>query len=361
MAQSAKGLLKPFWKHWPAILIYFVVVAAAYWSIETPNGLRIAAVLAIPYGMIVAFLTLFTGDDISVPRMVQFCYAFTIFAALAVALPLVLFPFWPNLDEKMRGAPVGILLGCVQLEGKEKSELNCNETATAQWVINIGGAVGGEYHPSQPAPVAEETPSATLTAGVEETPTTESVEETPTAEGAEGSPTPEQPTPEPTPTREQTQVAEPIPTSKDSAGGEAWRPVEISGGLVVPVYFVLIAVIGAVVSMIRRVPEYQRRAGLGYAEHYAKLPDPRPVSRAPISAAAAREYLVFQIMQVVSAPLIAIVAYQLIDSTELATSVTLAFVSGFASETVLLLIRGATDKLAPAKVAEEPTNLPSRS
>jgi hypothetical protein len=52
-------------------------------------------------------------------------------------------------------------------------------------------------------------------------------------------------------------------------------------------------------------------------------------------------------MQVISAPLIAITAYYLIEPELRATSVALAFTSGFASETVLLAIRALVEKLKP--------------
>ena len=61
----------------------------------------------------------------------------------------------------------------------------------------------------------------------------------------------------------------------------------------------------------------------------------------------AREYLVFQIMQVISAPLIAVTAYYLVEPGSRATSVALAFTSGFASETVLLVIRALVEKMGP--------------
>jgi hypothetical protein len=61
-----------------------------------------------------------------------------------------------------------------------------------------------------------------------------------------------------------------------------------------------------------------------------------------------REYLVFQIVQFVSAPFIAAVAYYLISPSSTAATVALAFAAGFASETVLLYVRAAVEKVAPA-------------
>jgi hypothetical protein len=107
----------------------------------------------------------------------------------------------------------------------------------------------------------------------------------------------------------------------------------IRGGLVVPLYVLVLALIGGAVSMTRRVPEYQRRA---------------MSSQDPFTNQQARESLVFQIMQVFSAPLIAIAAYYIIQPTTSMSAVVLGFGSGFASEPILLMIRGLVEKLSPA-------------
>ena len=54
-----------------------------------------------------------------------------------------------------------------------------------------------------------------------------------------------------------------------------------------------------------------------------------------------------QIMQVLSAPLIALTAYNLVAPGSLATSVVVGFSSGFASESILLMIRSLADELSP--------------
>jgi hypothetical protein len=91
---------------------------------------------------------------------------------------------------------------------------------------------------------------------------------------------------------------------------------------------------GAAVSMTRRVPEYQERLIPG-------TPD-------SITREEARQYLVFQVMQVISAPMIAIVAYHMVEPETPKVSVLLGFISGFASETILLHILAAARKLTPS-------------
>ena len=114
---------------------------------------------------------------------------------------------------------------------------------------------------------------------------------------------------------------------------------ELKGGLVVPLYIVLLALMGGSVSMIRRVPEYQRQAT---AQSSYKNADKVP-SITPIRA---RELVVFQIMQVFTAPLIAVTAFSVFDPDTVTSGALLGFLSGFTSETILLRLRVATDALS---------------
>ncbi|MCK5353608.1 MAG: hypothetical protein KAJ63_00705, partial [Methyloprofundus sp.] len=84
---------------------------------------------------------------------------------------------------------------------------------------------------------------------------------------------------------------------------------EITGGLVVPLYFVVLALLGGAISLTRRVPEYQKRS----AENYQGTVNAK---ESFMSYEQVRESLAFQIIQFISAPLIAIVAYHLIEPTE---------------------------------------------
>lgn len=67
--------------------------------------------------------------------------------------------------------------------------------------------------------------------------------------------------------------------------------------------------------------------------------------KAPLDPDTARDYLIFQIMQVLSAPLIAVVAYSLADPSDVGIVVALGFIAGFSSEAVLLVIRAAFDRI----------------
>ena len=125
--------------------------------------------------------------------------------------------------------------------------------------------------------------------------------------------------------------------------GDAGYTVE--GGLVVPFHLIVLSLVGGAVSLTRRIPEYQKQSAPGYVG----------TKDAPLlTPAQLREYLVFQIIQFISAPFIAAVAYYVLAPATVGATVGLAFAAGFASETVLLWIRGVVDKLRPEGTQDEP-------
>ena len=117
------------------------------------------------------------------------------------------------------------------------------------------------------------------------------------------------------------------------------RPfVEVLGGVAVPLFVVVLALIGGAVSISRRIPEFQRRNDRNYV----------PTADEPaMPAFRVRESVVFQIMQLVSAPFLAIATLQVIEPNNLASASTLAFATGFFSETILYMIRGMVNGLKP--------------
>jgi hypothetical protein len=121
-------------------------------------------------------------------------------------------------------------------------------------------------------------------------------------------------------------------------------PVHIRGGLVVPLYFVIVALMGGAVSLLRRVPEIQRRS-----EHDYVGTEKEP----KLSPGEVRERLGFQIIQFISAPLIAVAAYHAIGPESRTASVALGFTSGFASESILLMIRGVVEGIKPQSVTQQ--------
>lgn len=132
----------------------------------------------------------------------------------------------------------------------------------------------------------------------------------------------------------------PRPLQPDPHGRfEPRQFVEVHGGLTVPLFVVVLAFIGAAVSLSRRIPEYQRRSEGDY-----KATEAEPA----MAAFQARESVVFQIMQLVSAPFLALTTWYIVGPTTLAGAVGLAFITGFLSEHVLLMIRGMAEGIRPA-------------
>jgi hypothetical protein len=120
-------------------------------------------------------------------------------------------------------------------------------------------------------------------------------------------------------------------------GSPANRAV-VEGGITVPFPFLIVALFGGAISLSRRVPEIQRRADTSYVA----------TAEAPkLTCADLREKMLFQIIQFISAPMIAIVAYQAFKPGSETAAAALAFVCGFGSETVLLRIRSLMDGIKP--------------
>lgn len=113
---------------------------------------------------------------------------------------------------------------------------------------------------------------------------------------------------------------------------------EVKDGLLIPLYFIIMALMGGSISLTRRLPELQKQAG---SEHIATDKQPR------LSQYEFREHLIFQMVQFISAPFLAILAYYLIEPSNITNAVVLAFTAGFASETILLMVRSVANKITP--------------
>ncbi len=113
---------------------------------------------------------------------------------------------------------------------------------------------------------------------------------------------------------------------------------EVKDGLLIPLYFIIMALMGGSISLTRRLPELQKQAG---SEHIGSEKQPK------LSQYEFREHLIFQMVQFISAPFLAILAYYLVDPSDTTSSVALAFTAGFASESILLMIRSVANKITP--------------
>jgi hypothetical protein len=267
----------------PSIVALIILIRHQYWYFAIIYGFLSVALF---WG-----LYIFTGvvTNSKLNQIIRYCYLFTGVALAVSILPWAaptLFPASPT------AAPLGVLRGCAKPTKEPAAntgipgEVLC-DSDNYQWIINIGGVV---------EPWSGEKSATTQSS----------------------------------------------PGGGSAASGEGAAPLrgQVRGGVVVPLYVIVLALIGSAVSMTRRVPEYQRRA---------------MDSQDPLTNVQARENLVFQIMQVLSAPLIAITVYYIIKPDTPMTSVVLGFGSGFASEPILLMIRSLVEKLSPAQAAEPST------
>ncbi|WP_176060958.1 hypothetical protein [Paraburkholderia sp. BCC1876] len=116
----------------------------------------------------------------------------------------------------------------------------------------------------------------------------------------------------------------------------------IEGGFVLPYYIVLLSFLGASISLTRRIPELQKRSEPAYIGT-----DDEP----NLDFRTVREAVVFQIMQLVTAPFVAMVAFYAIAPNSAASGIAVGFLSGFSSELVLLQIRGVVEGLFPKSVS----------
>ena len=124
---------------------------------------------------------------------------------------------------------------------------------------------------------------------------------------------------------------------------------EVRDGFVVPLVMVVLALIGAAINLLRRIPEFQKRTQVGFIGTAVE---------APLLPCEAREFTVLQVLQLLSAPLIVMVAVHVVAPQSLTTALALAFISGFSSETVLLRIRALVQ--GPEKTLTQATSQPPR-
>ncbi|WP_166839974.1 hypothetical protein [Rheinheimera pleomorphica] len=119
----------------------------------------------------------------------------------------------------------------------------------------------------------------------------------------------------------------------------------ITGGVVVPVYFLILALLGALINMARKIPEFQRRVSSSYHQNYKYWLAKNPDLALPMSGAYARETVIFQVVQVLCAPGVAIIAFSWAKPEAIGANVVLAFAAGFSSEMFLMAVRGVAERM----------------
>lgn len=295
-----------------------------------------------------------------VRKMVVFCYVFMLLTLGAAVSPFILLMLLPQaavfaIYSYMPDSPVALVVGCVHDSRPEYShwEIVCQpgDQYMNEWLVSIGGLVlqvGPTYLPSG-GNVTAPAPSATisneggatsaepslakfaLVAATSETLHTAAapIKKTEAPNGASAQEHPG--APEAAPSLGGSDLYGPwTPDVNLLSGYWNFPPMVIHGGITVPLYFIIVALVGASISLTRKVPEYQR--------HFFD-------EDKPFDAFEMREQLVLQILQFLSAPFLAITGYILITPAGPTTSIPLAFVAGYSSETVLRLITSAIENV----------------
>lgn len=256
----------------------------------------------------------------AIARMVRFCYFFTLLSLVIVVSPLAALNALPasittSYYIAMAESPVALVLGCVHYRNPEDraNEVACKADRLAnEWLFNIGGLVLQRlpYNQTYAGLPPEESSPSGLAASAESDPTDTTTD---WVDYHVGTPLYDLP------------------------------PMTIHEGVTVPFYFILIALFGAAVSLVRRVPEIQRR--------YLSKND-------QLDAAGTRELLVSQVLQFLSAPIIAITAYAVFAPSGPSSSVVLAFVSGFSSDAIIAAFKGIADGIISTAKGPGASQLP---
>jgi hypothetical protein len=283
------------WMPWLALIVMLGFAVATLWG---GGHVRTVALLGVIVLLAIWFVACFTGDASATLRHgFVFAYAFT-FASFALLItPLVVNEHTPSAARPPEGA-LQLVSGCVKAATPDSSDAVSRVTRCPDWAVSGVAAASsdGGYENARRFPWLVSIGGVTVRQYV------------------------------------------PILAKPDYTPQDSFAVIE--GGLAVPLFVIVLAFIGGAVSLSRRIPEYQRRSSPGYVATAGGDP--------PLSELQARESVVFQIMQLVSAPFLAVATWYAVTPTTLAAAAGLAFGTGFASEPLLLMIRGMVDGLRPA-------------
>ncbi len=273
-------------------------IFAGYAIASLKEGYNALAIIVI---MVSLYITLFTGDitEVKLKGMIRYTYVFTVLALIGSIVPFM----YISAEDVAPDSPVGLMHGCVERSNKDSfpDEVLCDRKVESEnspngignnrlWFVNIGGST-----------IYDESETKSLN--------------------------------------------EPDKSGSSVKSTKKLSLHKVSGGIVVPLYVIVLSLMGAAISMTRRVPEYQR----SYFPQVTGTGGKSRTNDGTISAkrikdyARLRELLVFQIMQVLSAPMIATVGYYLVAPGTKMASVVIAFVSGFASGVILVAVRATAD------------------
>jgi hypothetical protein len=286
------------------------------------------------------FLLAFTGSPTPARMgwMVRYCYFFCFLAVATAIVPFFLLdasidgssPMNRKVSDKtsmaegmqtslnrylMGNKAIGVVVGCrkVGTDKPVQPYVDCEQSGF-QWVVHIGGTlnkVTGANKQSDANRYAESSTSPGFQYAGYQLPATSSGADWAVLASA---------------------MKDGILTDKMQ---EVPKRYFVEGGIIFPLYLIVISLIGGAVSLTRRVPVMQ-------CHLWANTQEVAMDKRYKV-----RQDLILQMMQFVSAPFVAVIAFSMLEPTSVAMAVGGAFLSGFASEYVLLTISNLFDKLKP--------------
>lgn len=226
----------------------------------------------------------------------------------------------------MEQAPIGLIKGTAK--GIERP----------QWLVNVGGAVV----PAQEVPITEETgapPAKAVPAKEPEIGHPSSVD-APTA------------TPSATPQRSRTPQENIALDEPRQVPGFAL----VRGGLAVPFYVIILAMLGAGINMTKKVPDIQKTYNCSVLPRLSEQGRIDPKQAAVISEI--RKELIDNYMALISAPFLAIAVYYLLQvaATNVAEPVivVVSFATGFISHKIITAITAFASKTIRGGEREKP-------
>jgi hypothetical protein len=256
-------------------------VAKIQLNTQTPisqTGVEIAIAIVIVL-LVLIFFYAFTGPQTTGKNRVAIVFSYIViglFLAVPILAPVLLLRFFPEAVNAMIGQPAGLI---------NTHTANQNAGTETQWALNIGGY--SYVQPQQPAvqgpgaaPATQDrkTPDTVqpATAVSDAAQTQKSKTPAPVSKAAAVPPAKpsqkQQPTPadpgasvQPAVTQTPSPGATPAAAGGDAASAPnspagALQPprVNVEGGLIIPLYVIVLSVIGGAINMTRKVPGFQR-------------------------------------------------------------------------------------------------------
>ncbi|MGB7556829.1 MAG: hypothetical protein WBM04_20865 [Candidatus Korobacteraceae bacterium] len=200
----------------------------------------------------VVFFVAFTGKKTAWKNQTAIIFSYVIigiFLAVPLLAPVMLVHTFPDAVDAMIGAPAGLI----------NTQTPNQQDGESQWALNIGGYSYRAKAPASPSapknlattPAPVPAPAATQTSSTPAAPnndaSTTGVAQPPTSDASQSSAKVDTSNP-----------PAPLPTTQALNPESSAPVVKVQGGLVIPLYVIILSVIGGAINMTRKVPAFQK-------------------------------------------------------------------------------------------------------